>query len=112
MEIHSQDIEVGGEGREKIIVDYSGESLDIGFNAQYFMDLLKHIDTEQVKILLDTPITAVIVLQSEQLENEDLLMILMPVRLNEYYSESSGGKESYEGNEKNYQKEYSDGADN
>ena len=90
MEVFSQDIDVGGEGRETINVDFDGEPMNIGFNAQYFIDVLKHVPTNQVKIMLDTAITAVMVLPFEQEENENLLMILMPVRLNDYYEESEG----------------------
>ena len=49
------------------------------------MDVLKHVDTEQTRILLDTSITATMILPMQQKENEDLLMLLMPVRLNENY---------------------------
>jgi DNA polymerase III subunit beta len=90
MEVFSQDIDVGGEGRETINVDFDGEPMNIGFNAQYFIDVLKHVPTNQVKIILDTAITAAMVLPFEQEENENLLMILMPVRLNDYYEESEG----------------------
>ena len=101
MEVFSQDIDVGGEGRETITVEFSDEPLDIGFNAQYFIDVLKHISTDQVNVMLDTPITAVIVSPAEQEENEDLLMILMPVRLNEYYEESEEEKISFDQEESN-----------
>ena len=84
IEVTSQDIDVGGEGREEISVDYKNESLDIAFNAQYFLDVLKHVDTDQTKMLLNTSISAAMILPVEQKENEDLLMLLMPVRLNDY----------------------------
>lgn len=87
-EVSSQDIDVGGEGREELDGEFEGESLDIAFNAQYFLDVLKHVDTEQTRILMDTSITAAMILPLQQKENEDLLMLLMPVRLNEYYETS------------------------
>ncbi len=85
VEVSSQDIDVGGEGREDLDGEFEGDPLDIAFNSQYFLDVLKHVDTEQTRILLDTSITATMILPMQQKENEDLLMLLMPVRLNEYY---------------------------
>jgi len=108
MEVFSQDIDVGGEGRETINIEFDNEPMNIGFNAQYFIDVLKHVSTEQVKLMLDTPITAGMVLPIEQDENEDFLMILMPVRLNEYYEESEEEKTSQD-EEQTY--DYSDGDD-
>ncbi len=89
VEISSQDIDVGGEGREKLDVEYVGDQFDIAFNAQYLLDVVRHVDTERTKILLSSPITAAIILPVEQNEGEDLLMLLMPVRLNEYYEAES-----------------------
>lgn len=99
VEITSQDIDVGGEGREEINVNFKGESLDIAFNAQYFIDVLKHVDTNQTKLLLNSSVTAAMVLPIEQNKHEDILMLLMPVRLNDY-------TEHYEN------KSYSEGASN
>jgi DNA polymerase-3 subunit beta len=89
VEISSQDIDVGGEGREKLDVEYVGDQFDIAFNAQYLLDVVRHVDTERTKILLSSPITAAVILPIEQNEGEDLLMLLMPVRLNEYYEAES-----------------------
>ena len=85
VEVSSQDIDVGGEGREELDGELEGDPLNIAFNSQYFLDVLKHVDTEQTRILLDTSITATMILPMQQKENEDLLMLLMPVRLNENY---------------------------
>lgn len=94
IEVSSQDIDIGGEGREELDVKYSGDDLGIAFNAQYFLDVINHVDTEETKILLDSPITAAIVFPVEQNNDEDLLMLLMPVRLNEYYEVESTTEEN------------------
>jgi len=92
VKVSSQDIDVGGEGREELDGEFEGDPLDIAFNSQYFLDVLKHIDTEQTRILLDTSITATMILPMQQEENEDLLMLLMPVRLNEYYETANSAE--------------------
>lgn len=109
MEIFSQDVDIGGEGKETINVDFDADPMEIGFNAQYFIDVLKHISTKQVKIMLDTSITAVILLPVEQEEQENFLMILMPVRLNEYYEESNEEFSEEEGEP--YYSDYGDEVD-
>jgi DNA polymerase-3 subunit beta len=56
--------------------------MDIGYNAAYVLDVLKQIDTNEVKFELGTPTSAGIVRPTEQEKDEDLLMLIMPVRLN------------------------------
>jgi len=83
IEVFSQDLDIGGEGMEVLPAEYEGEEMDIGYNAQYLMEIIQHIDTEDVLMMLDTPVSAGIVLPSEQLEKEDLMLLVMPVRLTE-----------------------------
>jgi len=81
MEVFSQDVDMGGEGRERLKVEFQGEPIRIGFNAQYLIDILKHIDTDQTKILMSSPMRPAMVLPSHQHEGEEHLMLLMPVRI-------------------------------
>ncbi len=83
IEVFSQDLDIGGEGMEVLPAEYEGEEMDIGYNAQYLMEIIRHIDTDDVILMLDTPVSAGIVLPSEQLEKEDILLLIMPVRLAE-----------------------------
>ncbi len=41
-----------GEAREGLSVDYSGEGTEIGFNAQYLVEFLQVVGTEQVRVEL------------------------------------------------------------
>lgn len=82
IEILAEDVEAGGEARETIPCEYQGTPMDIGYNANYVLDVLKQIDTGDVVLEFGTPTTAGLVKPSEQEENEDLLMLIMPVRLN------------------------------
>ncbi|GBD94113.1 DNA polymerase III subunit beta [bacterium BMS3Abin05] len=81
VELFSQDLDVGGEGMEVLPAEYNGEEMDIGYNAQYVMETIRHIDTEEVMFMLDMPTSAGIVFPTEQQKNEELLMLVMPVRL-------------------------------
>ncbi len=66
---------------EKISMDYNDESITIGFNAQYFMDILGNIDTHNAIIKMNTALSPNLIIPEQQLEDEELLMILMPIRL-------------------------------
>jgi DNA polymerase-3 subunit beta len=80
--IIAHDIDFGGEGREDVKCLYEEEDIELNYNAIYFMDLLRHIDADKVVIKLEEPGGPGIILPSEQNSNEDLLMLIMPVRTN------------------------------
>jgi DNA polymerase-3 subunit beta len=81
LQIQVEDIEQGNEGQETVPCTYNGEPMDIGYNATYVMDVLKQIDTPEVAFELGTPTSAGIVRPTEQEKDENLLMLIMPVRL-------------------------------
>lgn len=82
VEINVEDIEQGNEGHETVPCDYKGEPMEIGYNASYVLDVLKQVDTGEVRFELGSPTSAGVVRPAEQEEKEDLLMLIMPVRLN------------------------------
>ena len=83
LEISAEDLDLGASGDEKIACEYSGEAIEIGFNSAYVNDILTHLDDEEEIIFkLHSPTKAVIVVPVKKKENEDLMMLLMPVRLN------------------------------
>ncbi|MBK6911843.1 MAG: DNA polymerase III subunit beta [bacterium] len=81
LQIKVEDIEQGNEGFETIPCEFNGDSMDIGYNANYVTDMLRQIDTPDVRFELGSATSAGIVKPTEQEENEDLLMLIMPVRL-------------------------------
>ena len=44
-----------GEAREALAVEFAGEGTEIGFNAQYLVEFLQAVGTEQVQIELKDP---------------------------------------------------------
>jgi len=83
IKISSEDIEFGGEGSEEIPAKYTDEPMDIGYNANYILDILKHTDTEEIEFLLNDSVSAAILNPSTQRQNENLMMLIMPIRLND-----------------------------
>jgi DNA polymerase-3 subunit beta len=83
IEISAEDIDLGSSAKESVISQYNGEPLDIGFNAGYVNDILSHMSNEKEVIFkLNSPTKAAIVIPGEEKESEELMMLLMPVRLN------------------------------
>jgi len=83
MDISSEDVEFGGEGNEQIDVQFDGDSLEVAYNGVYILDLLRHLDTDEVIFKLKDSVSAAIVEPSVQLEGEQLTMLIMPIRINE-----------------------------
>jgi len=82
LKISAEDVDFGGEAKERITCQYSSEDLEIGFNATYLIDILSHIDSDEVIFSFGSSVKAVIVTQATTKENEDVLMLVMPMRLN------------------------------
>jgi len=81
--ISAEDPDIGASGEESVICKYSGDAIDIGFNSAYVNDILSHlISEENIKLKLHSPTKAVIFVPTVNKEKEDLMMLLMPVRLN------------------------------
>jgi DNA polymerase-3 subunit beta len=57
--------------------------MEIGFNSAYMLDMLSHIDTKEVQLMLSSPTRASILKPTSQKNGENLLMLVMPVRLND-----------------------------
>ncbi len=83
LEISAEDLDLGASGNESIECEYNGDAIEMGFNSAYVNDILNHIaDEEEIIFKLHSPTKAVIVEPEKEKENEDLMMLLMPVRLN------------------------------
>lgn len=82
--IRAEDLDMSSEAKETIDCEYSNEDMEIGFNAKYLGDVLSNIDDEEVTFEFSSPNRAGIVKPSNEDENEDILMLVMPVMLNSY----------------------------
>lgn len=80
--VSAEDIDFGSEAKETISCDYSSEGMEIGFNSNYIVDILSHVDTDEVVMMLSSATRACIVKPTTQRKGENLLMLVMPVRLN------------------------------
>ncbi len=79
--ISAEDIDLSNEAVERLGCDYAGEDMEIGFNSKLLIEMLQNINTPDITIELSTPNRAGIILPSENVENEDLLMLIMPMMI-------------------------------
>jgi DNA polymerase-3 subunit beta len=83
LELSAANQDIGGEARETLPCQYKGEDLEIGYNAQYVLDMLKNYEEGDVIFELATSVSAGIVHAAKQEENEDYICLIMPLRLAE-----------------------------
>jgi DNA polymerase-3 subunit beta len=82
LQLAAQDVDFSFEGNERMACQYDGEDLQIAFNAKFLIEMLNAADTDEVVIELSTPTKAGIIKPTEVEENEELLMLVMPLMLN------------------------------
>jgi DNA polymerase III subunit beta len=82
LEVSAEDIDHGSNAKENIQCEYKGDPMDIGFNTAYVNDILSHLEGDQIVFKLHSPTKASIIEPAKSEENEDIMMLLMPVRIN------------------------------
>lgn len=82
--ISAEDVERASEARETVRCEYDSEELEIGFNSVYLTDILNNVDSQDAVFEFSTPNRAGVVTPADQPDNEDMLMLIMPVMLNTY----------------------------
>ena len=70
-----------GEAQDEISIAYGGDALEIGFNANYLLDILKTMPTDEVRLTLKAPERAATIEPSEWDDPADYLCLVMPLRL-------------------------------
>jgi DNA polymerase-3 subunit beta len=71
-----------GEAEDELAAEYTGSPLDIGFNAQYVLEVLRYIETDEVRIKLSAPERPAM-FQPVGSDDEDYTCLVMPLRLME-----------------------------
>jgi DNA polymerase-3 subunit beta len=83
LSVMAEDIDYSNDGRERLDCNYSGEDMDIGFNARSLIEMLSNLGGETVRMELSQPNRAGLIFPNEkEREYEDILMLIMPIMLN------------------------------
>jgi len=82
LQITAQDIDFSNEAFERLSCEFEGDDMEIGFNARFLSEMLSVIDTDDVLINLSEPNKPGIISPTDSSNEEDLMMLLMPIVLN------------------------------
>ena len=83
LQLDAEDFDFSKTATERMICDYNGQPMSIGFKGSAFIEILTNFDCEEVIIQLADPSRAGLVIPSEQPEGQDVLMLMMPMLLND-----------------------------
>ena len=82
-EVSSEDIDFSTSAKEQLSCEYNGSPMSIGFKGSSLMEILSNLTSDNIIIQLADPSRAGIIVPAEQPENEDILMLIMPMLLND-----------------------------
>jgi DNA polymerase-3 subunit beta len=81
--ISAEDLDYSNKAEERLICNYNGDDMQIGFNSRFLIEMLSNLNSEQVKLELSLPNRAGILTPLElESQSEEITMLVMPVMLN------------------------------
>ena len=83
LQLDAEDYDFSKTATERLSCDYNGQPMSIGFKGSSFIEILSNFDCNDVIIQLADPSRAGLVLPSEQPEGQDVLMLMMPMLIND-----------------------------
>lgn len=81
LQINGQDVDFNSEGNERMACQYNGEDMQISFNGRLLIEMLGALETQEVILELSTPSRAGILKPSESIDEEQLIMLVMPLMI-------------------------------
>jgi DNA polymerase-3 subunit beta len=83
LSLSAEDLDFSNEANERLTCNYDGSDLEIGFNSRFIVEMLNNLDSDEVKLSMSEASRAGILTPvSKDNDNEDILMLVMPVMLN------------------------------
>ena len=83
IEVSSEDIDFATSAKEQLTCEYEGKNMAIGFKGSSLSEILTNLEGDEVIIELADPSRAGVVVPAEQPDQEEVLMLIMPMLLNE-----------------------------
>lgn len=79
--LQSQDLDYSTKADERIPCSYEGNPMSIGFNSSYMMEVLNNLPGDSIVVKLSDPGRPGLFMPFEQKENEDVVMLQMPMQV-------------------------------
>jgi DNA polymerase-3 subunit beta len=81
--VSAQDIDFAISATERLNCEYEGDDMEIGFKSTFLQEILSNLPSSEIKLEMSDPSRAGLLLPGEKEdENEDVLMLLMPMMIN------------------------------
>ncbi len=84
LQISAEDLDFSNEANERLSCEHDGEDIEIGFNARFLIEMLNNLESKEITLQLSEPNRAGLIVPKEKNDNEDILMLVMPVMLSNY----------------------------
>jgi DNA polymerase III subunit beta len=82
--LSAEDVDLSNEAKERMNCQYEGEDIEIGFNSKFLLEMIVNMDTDEVLLEMSAPNRAALILPvNNENKEEDILMLVMPVMLNQ-----------------------------
>ncbi len=83
LQISAEDVDYSNKAVERLTCNYSGDDMQIGFNARFLIEMLNILNANEVQLEMSLPSRAGILSPIDGLEEgESVIMLVMPVMLN------------------------------
>ena len=83
IEVSSEDIDFATSAKEEVSCSYDGSAMSIGFKGPSLVEILSNLDSDDVLLEFADPSRPCIIIPAEQPEGEEVLMLIMPMLLND-----------------------------
>jgi DNA polymerase-3 subunit beta len=81
LKVKSANNEFGTDSEETIECNFTdNEEFEIAFNGKYLLEAINHFDGDEILFYFSTPLKAAVLRPSDAVEDEDMIMLVMPVR--------------------------------
>jgi DNA polymerase-3 subunit beta len=84
LQVSAEDLDFSNEANERLSCEHEGEDIEIGFNAKFLVEMLTNLDSDQIKLSMSASNKAGVIHPVDKDKSEDILMLVMPVMLNQY----------------------------
>lgn len=81
IQISTQDLDFSCSAKEVIPCEYNGPDMSIGFSGVHMKEALNNVDAQDVEIRLSDPSKPALISPTENSQNSDMLMVVMPMRV-------------------------------
>ncbi|MGC8865583.1 MAG: DNA polymerase III subunit beta [Bacteroidales bacterium] len=78
--LQAEDVDFENSATEELACLHEGDDIEIGFNSKFLLEILSNLETNNIRFELSSPSRAgLIIPETEEPTEEDLLMLLMPI---------------------------------